>query len=146
MLNIIIILLSLHRKTRKNNNKHITNNKNPIIMTIVATNNTMVTVSNNTTRRANVIARRTQSDAMGVIKAQLIDLLKSKLQSGVAHFTFLKKDGTIREAWGTTSHNLMKASINGNGISRDAVNCVCYWDVQKGGFRSLRFENLIQVF
>lgn len=115
-------------------------------MTIVATNNTMVAVNNNTTRRANVIARRTNSNEMGVIKAQLIDLLKSKLQSGVAHFTFLKKDGTIREAWGTTSHNLMKANINGNGIRRDSVNCVCYWDVYKGAFRSLRFESLIQVF
>lgn len=115
-------------------------------MTIVATNNTMVAVSNNTTRRANVIARRTNSNEMGVIKAQLIDLLKSKLQSGVAHFTFLKKDGSIREAWGTTARNLMKANINGNGISRDSVNCVCYWDVEKGAFRSLRFESIIHVF
>lgn len=115
-------------------------------MTIVALNNTMVAVSNTTTRRANVIARRTHSVEMGVVKAQLIDVLKAKLSNGIAHFTFLKKDGNIREAWGTTSHNLMKANINGNGISRDAVNCVCYWDVEKGAFRSLRFENLIQVF
>ena len=53
--------------------------------------------------------------------------------------------GSIREAWGTTSHNLIKANVNGRGIPRDYVNCVCYWDVEKGGFRSLRFENLIQV-
>ena len=112
---------------------------------IAVTNNSMVVISNPTSRRANVIARKTGSDAMGVIKAQMIDLLKAKLQMGVAHFVYMKKDGTLREAWGTTASNLMKASINGRGISRDSVNTVCYWDCEKGGFRSLRFENLIEV-
>ena len=107
---------------------------------------TMVVVNNKTQRRANVIYTRTNSMEMGMIKALMIDALKAKLRSGIAHFSFLKKDGTLREAWGTTAHNLIKANVNGNGIDRDSVNCVCYWDVEKGGFRSLRFENLIQVF
>ncbi len=112
---------------------------------IVVANNSTVVFNNLTSRRANVIARRTGSDAMGVIKSQQIDLLKAKLQNGVAHFVYMKKDGTLREAWGTTSSNLMKANINGRGIARDSVNTVCYWDCEKGGFRSLRFENLIEV-
>ena len=113
---------------------------------IAVANNSMVVISNSTSRRANVIARRTGSDAMGVIKSQMIDLLKAKLQMGVAHFIYKKQStGEILEAWGTTSSNLMKANINGRGISRDSVNCVCYWDCEKGGFRSLRFENLIEV-
>ena len=107
---------------------------------------TMVVVDNKTQRRANVIYNRTKSMEMGVIKSLLIDTLKAKLHNGVAHFVYLKKDGTFREAWGTTSHNLIKANVNGRGIDRDSVNCVCYWDVEKGGFRSLRFENLVQVF
>lgn len=107
---------------------------------------TMVVVNNKTQRRANVIYKRTKSMEMGVIKSLLIDTLKAKLRSGVAHFVYLKKDGSLREAWGTTSHNLIKANVNGHGIDRDSVNCVCYWDVEKGGFRSLRFENLMQVF
>ena len=105
----------------------------------------VVAMNGMTAHRANVIARRTGSEAMGIIKAQMIDLLKAKLQMGVAHFVYMKKDGTLREAWGTTSSNLMKANINGRGISRDSVNTVCYWDCEKGGFRSLRFENLIEV-
>lgn len=113
---------------------------------IIATNNTMIVVNGDTNRRANVIARRTGSDAMGVVKAQMIDLLKEKLRNGVAHFVFLKKNGEVREAWGTCNHQLMKANINGRGIDRDSVNCVCYWDVEKGAFRSLRFESLVQVF
>jgi hypothetical protein len=106
----------------------------------------IVAVNGMTAHRANVIASRTGSEAMGVIKAQMIDLLKAKLQSGVAHFLYMKKDGTLREAWGTCAGNLMKATQNGRGLSGDQVNTVKYFDVEAGGYRSLRFENLVQVF
>ncbi|MBR5585825.1 MAG: DUF2693 domain-containing protein [Alistipes sp.] len=106
----------------------------------------IVAVNGMTAHRANVIARRTGSEAMGIIKAQMIDLLKAKLQSGVAHFLYMKKDGTLREAWGTCASNLMKATQNGRGLSGDQVNTVKYYDVMVGGYRSLRFENLVQVF
>ena len=107
---------------------------------------TAIVIDNRTIRRANVIASRMGSDVMGVLKAHLIETLKVKLPAGVAHFIYQKKDGSLREAWGTTNHNLVAAKVNGNGIPRDCVNCVCYFDVEKGAFRSLRFENLIQVF
>lgn len=116
-----------------------------VMMTMVA-NSTVIVMNNDTIRRANVIANRVGNDVIGIIKAQMIDLLKSKLKNGIAHFIYQKKDGSIREAWGTTSYDLVKANVNGRGIERDYVNCVCYWDVEKGGFRSLRFEHLIQVF
>ena len=108
---------------------------------------TMVVVNGMTAHRANVIAARTGSAAMGIIKAQMINLLKEKLKNGIAHFLY-KKQSTqeIREAWGTCSHQLMKATQNGRGLSGDVVNTIKYWDVEKGGYRSLRFENLIQVF
>lgn len=106
----------------------------------------VVAMNGMTAHRANVIARRTGSEAMGIIKAQMIDLLKAKLQSGVAHFIYIKKDGSLREAWGTTASNLMKATQNGRGLSGDQVNTVKYYDVMVGGYRSLRFENLVQVF
>ena len=106
----------------------------------------VVAMNGMTARRANVIARRTGSEAMGIIKAQMIDLLKAKLQSGVAHFLYMKKDGTLREAWGTCASNLMKATQNGRGLSGDQVNTVKYFDVEAGGYRSLRYENLVQVF
>ena len=106
----------------------------------------IVAVNEMTAHRANVIASRTGSEAMGVIKAQMIDLLKVRLQSGVAHFLYMKKDGTLREAWGTCASNLMKATQNGRGLSGDQVNTVKYYDVMVGGYRSLRFENLVQVF
>ena len=106
----------------------------------------MVVVNGKTAHRANVIAHRTGSAAMGVIKAQMIDLLKGKLQSGVAHFIYMKKDGTLREAWGTCAGNLMRATQNSRGLSGDQVNTVKYYDVMAGGYRSMRYENLVQVF
>jgi hypothetical protein len=105
-----------------------------------------IVLSNTTMRRATVIAERTNSIEMGVIKAMQIETLKAKLQSGVAHFEYVKKNGEIREAWGTTCSNLMKAKVYGGGIRRDFVNCVVYWDVEVGDFRSLRFENLVKVY
>lgn len=115
-------------------------------MEMIITTNNIVGLNKDTSRRASVVAHRTGNTVMGIIKSQLIDLLKTKMRNGIAHFVFQKKDGSIREAWGTTAKNLMKANINGNGMSRDAANCIAYWDVEKGGFRSLRFESLIQVF
>ena len=105
----------------------------------------LVIVNSRTAHRADVIAVRTGSAVMGIVKAQLIETLKAKMQSGVAHFIYLKKDGTIREAWGTTASNLMRATQNGRGLSGDDVNTVKYYDIVKGGYRSLRYENLLQV-
>ena len=108
---------------------------------------TMVVVKGMTAHRANVIATRTGSAAMGVIKSQMIDLLKEKLKNGVAHFLYIKQSTQeIREAWGTCNGQLMKATQNGRGLSGDQVNTIKYWDCEKGGYRSLRYENLIQVF
>ena len=106
----------------------------------------VVAMNGLTAHRANVIARRTGSEAMGVIKAQMIDLLKAKLQNGVAHFVYMKKDGTLREAWGTCASNLMKATQNGRGLSGDQVNTIKYYDVMAGGYRSTLYENLVQEF
>ena len=111
------------------------------------TMNTLVVINGMTAHRANVIANRTGSAAMGMVKAQMIDLLKEKLRNGVAHFLYKKHStGEIREAWGTCSGQLMKATQNGRGLSGDMVNTIKYWDIEKGGYRSLRYENLIQVF
>ena len=76
---------------------------------IEVANNSVVVINNLTSRRASVIALRTNSEAMGVIKAQMIDLIKTKLLMGGAHFLYMKKGGTHREEWGTTASNLIKA-------------------------------------
>ena len=119
-------------------------------MTLAARTLSHVAVVNNNTvntlRRATVIANRTNSVELGIVKSAMIDELKSKLRAGYAKFEFVKKDGTIRVAEGCLTPKLMEKKINGNGINRDSVNTVVFWDLEKGAFRSLRFETLIRVY
>ena len=96
--------------------------------------------------RANVIARRTNSNEMGIVKAMMIENLKEKLRNGIAHFLFVKKDGSIREAWGTCKAELANAKTNGRGESRENYATTAFFDVEKGEWRSLRWETLIRVF
>ena len=110
-----------------------------------------VALQDKTIARANVIAQRTGSLEIGLAKSMLIEQLKAKLASGVAHFIYAKKpnkDGIIelREAWGTTQSNITSAMTNGRGYNKELVNCIAYYDVCKGGWRSFRFENLVKVY
>ena len=85
-------------------------------------------------------------EATSFSKGMMAETLKKRMMRGeVVRFCYQKLDGSIRFAIGTLQSDAVKANINGRGISRDSVNCVCYWDCEKGGFRSLRFENLIEV-
>ena len=105
-----------------------------------------IVVKGTTAVRATVIANRTKSDEMGVMKALMIENLKSKLQNGIAHFTFIKKNGELRECWGTTQSNLAKAKTNGNGESRENYCTTAFYDIEKGAWRSFRWESLVEVF
>ena len=107
---------------------------------------TMVIVNGMTAHRANVIFARTGSAAMGVVKAQMIDLLKEKLRNGVAHFIFVKKNGEIREAFGTTNAAVAAKYTNGNGCSREHFKTTAYFDIEKGEWRSFRWESIVKVF
>ena len=61
-------------------------------------------------------------------------------------FVFVKKDGTMREAWGTTKKELVAAHVNGRGESRENYACCAFWSVEDGAWRSFRWESLIKVF
>ena len=103
-------------------------------------------VNNMTAERAKVIATRTNSIDNGIVKAAMINELKTKMANGIAHFLFVKKSGEIKEVYATTSPNFMKAVVNGRGESRENYATTCYWDIIKGGFGSFRWETLIKVF
>ena len=103
-------------------------------------------ISSSTVVRATVIAQRTNSEEIGIIKAMMIAQLKEKLANGVAHFIFIKKNGEVREAWGTTNPSLSAKHINGNGVSREVYKTTAYFDIEKGGWRSLRWESIVKVF
>lgn len=119
--------------------------ENNIITTACKEMSKVAVLNEMTAIRANVIANRTQSTLCGMTKAMMIEVLKSKLREGVASFVFAKKDGTLRHAYGTTKKELADAHINGRGVSRENFACCAYWDVEKGAWRSFRWETLVQV-
>lgn len=99
-----------------------------------------------TATRATVIAYRTKSNDIALMKSMMIETLKAKLQSGIAHFIFIKKNGEVRECWGTTQPNIAAAKTNGRGESRENYATTAYFDVEKGGWRSFRWESIVKVF
>ena len=118
-------------------------------MTTLATiNNTGINtmaVNNMTATRMATILDRTQDTIMAVGKAMMIENLKTKMANGIAHFAFAKKDGSIREAWGTIQENIAAAKTNGNGISREYFKTTAFFDIEKGEWRSFRWESLLWV-
>lgn len=102
-------------------------------------------ITNSTSTRMAVIAVRTDSELIAGAKAMMIQNLKEKLHLGVAHFLYLKKDGTVREAWGTTNATLARKYTNGRGCSRERYATTAYFDIEKSAWRSFRWERIIQV-
>jgi valyl-tRNA synthetase len=78
-------------------------------------------------------------------EVKVIENLKKQMSAGIAHFIYRKKDGSLREAWGTTN-SLAAKHINGRGQSRENFATTAYYDCEAGGWRSFRWENLVKVF
>ena len=104
-----------------------------------ATNNALVA------RHIETITRKTGSALMGTSKALLIEEAKRQMRSGTCHFLYVKKDGSIREAFGTLNATLCGKHINGRGQSPESWGCSCYFDIEKGQFRSFRWANIIDI-
>ena len=106
----------------------------------------VISMENQAAQRAMFIANQTGSVEMGVIKSLQVSLLLEKLHNGICHFEFVKKStGELREAWGTLAHNLVSAKVKGSKRSTNP-NCICYFDVERGEFRSLLAQNLVKVY
>ena len=103
-------------------------------------------ISNATATRMSVIAARTDSALLAGAKAMMIEQLKKELRSGVAHFLYMKKNGELREAFGTTNRAVAAKYTNGNGCSRELFCTTAYFDIEVGAWRSFRWENLVKVF
>lgn len=105
-----------------------------------------IAVKDMTIVRANVIAERTGSLEMGIAKAMLIEQLKAKLKTSVAHFIFQKKNGELREMFATTCKPLIERHVNGRGVSRENYATTAVWDCEASAWKSFRWESLIKVF
>lgn len=116
-------------------------------------NTIITTVTNNAlvARHIKAITIKTGSALMGTSKALLIEEAKRQMRStSGCRFVYLKvakggKPQEVREAFGTLNPSLCGKHINGRGQSPETWGCTCYWDMEKGGFRSFRWENLVAV-
>lgn len=82
---------------------------------------------------------------IGIAKSMLIEEAKRQMREGTCHFLYVKKDGSVREAFGTLNATLCNKHINGRGQSPENWGCSCYFDVERGAFRSFRWANIIDV-
>ncbi|WP_300735915.1 SH3 beta-barrel fold-containing protein [uncultured Alistipes sp.] len=108
----------------------------------------VILLNHNTAVRAKVIAVRTSSRMMdGISKALLIEQLKKKLRSGqIVKFVYLKSNGDIRVAYGTTNADFVKDKVCGWGESRECYATTAYFDLEKAAWRSFLWENLIAMY
>ena len=106
----------------------------------------IATRDSRTATRIAVIGERTGSGIVAGAKAMMIESLKQQMRNGVSHFVYVKKNGEVREAWGTTNVALAAKHTNGNGECREQFATTAYFDVEAGSWRSFRWETLIAVY
>lgn len=126
----------------------IRENINRSVIKIFTSMAQIILLNNDTAVRAKVIAVRTFCRRVdGISKAILVEQLKKKLRSGqIVKFAYLKKDGSIRIAYGTTKADFVANKVCGWGESRENYATTAYYDLESGGWRSFRWENLIAVY
>lgn len=74
-----------------------------------------------------------------------VEELRKCLKSGVVNFTYTKKDGTIREAKGTTRMNNIPEENRPKGVRESPSGIVNYFDLDKSEWRSFREENFEEI-
>lgn len=79
----------------------------------------------------------------------LLDELKKRMKDEVTHFSFKKKDGTIRQAYGTRDGELIgryptPSSGKGNTRTRSA-GTFPYFDIERRAWRSFKLESFLDI-
>lgn len=79
----------------------------------------------------------------------MIEELNMKLSKGPVKFTYTKKDGETRHAYGTKSPSYIANNFgedklpSGTGVTKTGVTP--YFDLDKQAWRSLRDESLVSI-
>ena len=107
---------------------------------------TVVAVTNRDMYRAAVISQRVQNDFVTGLQVAKLNELKARMRREVVKFAYLKKDKSIRVAYGTLMSALVGDHINGRGINGDARKVCTYFDVERGQFRCFQLHSLVKIF
>lgn len=76
----------------------------------------------------------------------MIEELKKRMKDDVVHFSFKKKDGTVRQAYGTRANDVLiqRDSVpdGGNGHARGTFP---YFDIERQAWRCFKVETLMDI-
>jgi hypothetical protein len=107
---------------------------------------TIVAVTGKDLYRASVISSRVKNDFVAGLQTAKLNELKNIMRKEVVKFAYLKKDLSVRIAYGTLMPQLMSDKILGTGICGDARKVVVYYDVECGNFRCFQMQALIKIW
>ena len=107
---------------------------------------TVVAVTNKDLYRATVISSRVGNNFITCLQVAKLNELKNRMRKSVVKFSYLKKDKSVRVAYGTLMPQLMKDKILGTGLCGDARKVCTYFDVECGEFRCFQLQALIQIW
>ncbi len=79
----------------------------------------------------------------------LVQELENKLNVGPTRFTYKKKDGEVRHAYGVKNHIYISENFgddklpSGTGKHKDGV--LAYYDIDKEAWRSCKYELVVSI-
>ena len=106
----------------------------------------IVAVKNRDMYRAAIISQRVENDFVTGMQVAKLNELKVRMRNGVVKFAFLKKDKSVRIAYGTMVPQLMKDKVLGTGVCGDIRKVCTFFDVECGEFRCFQMQALIKIF
>lgn len=76
----------------------------------------------------------------------LLDELKKRMKDDVVHFTFKKKDGSIRQAYGTRANDvLIQRDSVPDGNQKQSRGTFPYFDIERRAWRCFKIETLMDI-
>ena len=106
----------------------------------------IVTMTNRDMYRAAVISQRVENDFVTGLQVAKLNELKARMRREVVKFAYLKKDNSIRVAYGTMMSALVGDHINGRGVDGDSRKVCTYFDIERGVFRCFQMQALIKIW
>ena len=108
-------------------------------------NTQIMTISKQEMIIASYSISRSNDGLLAALQMSKCNELVNRLRKGIVHGYFTKKDGTIREFWGTTNFSLAsKKTVNPIGtMPRLREGVIPFVDCENGEWRSLRIGSFI---
>lgn len=73
------------------------------------------------------------------------DELRIMLHEGNVHFQFVKSNGELREATGTTLLDNVPSDSHPKGVRDSSSNVIVFFDLDKGEWRSVKRDSEIYI-